>query len=231
MTVSKKAILRDDPDLAECVRFKLRGVPAGTRINGSLSNIVSALPWRIDFGDGTRQTMAATETHHPTHDYAEAGDYDLILYGRLTGVSAGSTRAAPLLGSAMAKACPGFKEAVFAADSPTAVIDRATFRTCHELESVVLPRRLVILGANVFQDCERLTEIELPETITTIGTGAFQNCTGLTKFTIRAIEPPEIDESVFTNVPRTLPIHVPASAVSAYREAEVWREFQIREEG
>lgn len=227
MIITKQVILRESPDMTECVRFKLRGVPAGTKINGSLSNIVSVLPWRIDFGDGTRQTLPPTETRHPTHDYVEAGDYDLVLYGRLTGVSAGSTRAAPLLGNAMGKACPGFKEAVFAADSPTAVIDRATFRACHELESVVLPRRLVMLGANVFQDCERLTEIDLPETITTIGAGAFQNCTGLTKFTIRALEPPEIDESVFTNVPRTLPIHVPAAAVDAYREAEVWREFQI----
>ena len=227
MTISKKAILVDNPDLAECVRFKLRDAETGLLIDGDLSNVVSVSPWRIDFGDGTRLTLPTDETQMPSHTYAAAGDYDIVLGGRLTGVSAKHSRMAPLLGSARQTPCPALREVVFADDAPTAVIDAATFRNCATIERLVLPPKLVMLGIYSFTLCSSLTELELPATLTTIGGRSFYGCTSLTKIVNHAVEPQVLDAYEFHNVPRTIPLYVPAESVEAYKEAEIWKEFEI----
>ena len=48
-----------------------------------------------------------------------------------------------------------------------------------DVEKVILPPRLKLIGKNAFSWCEHLTEIVLPESLQMIDDGAFSNCSGL----------------------------------------------------
>ncbi len=52
------------------------------------------------------------------------------------------------------------------------------------LKSLVLPKKLKIIGANAFRYCSGLTEVKLPETLNIIGSEAFRGCSGLTSIDI-----------------------------------------------
>ncbi len=49
----------------------------------------------------------------------------------------------------------------------------------HNLESVLLPDGLKIIGKEAFYECSKLTSITIPDTVTTIGDAAFFGCSGL----------------------------------------------------
>lgn len=48
-----------------------------------------------------------------------------------------------------------------------------------DVEKVILPPRLKLIGKNAFSWCEKLTEIVLPDSLQMIDDGAFSNCSGL----------------------------------------------------
>ncbi len=50
-----------------------------------------------------------------------------------------------------------------------------------DVQKVILPPRLRMIGKNAFSWCEHLTEIELPDELQMIDDGAFSNCSGLQK--------------------------------------------------
>jgi hypothetical protein len=73
-----------------------------------------------------------------------------------------------------------------------------------------------------FIGCTKLTAITLPQSIATIGAGAFNGCTGLTTLNCYAANPPSFASTSFSNVPNTLIIKVPASAVADYQVDINW---------
>ncbi|MBR4952722.1 MAG: leucine-rich repeat domain-containing protein, partial [Alistipes sp.] len=52
------------------------------------------------------------------------------------------------------------------------------------IESVILPKGLTIIGEWAFDDCKSLTSITIPDSVTTIGKWAFARCSSLTSITI-----------------------------------------------
>lgn len=46
--------------------------------------------------------------------------------------------------------------------------------------------------------------------------------------TIKATVPPTISANVFEEVPREIPVYVPEEALESYKEAEVWKEFDLQ---
>jgi len=83
-----------------------------------------------------------------------------------------------------------------------------------------------------FYDCTGLTSITLPKSTTTIEWGAFVRCRSLTSIINLNPVPVEIDPDVFYDVNQSAcTLKVPTSAVSAYRNAEVWKEFNIVDGG
>ena len=81
-----------------------------------------------------------------------------------------------------------------------------------------------------------LTTATIPETVTyngttysvtSIGKWAFSDCSSLTSITCLAQTPPTCENTCFDEVPRTIPLYVPAESVKDYKNAAVWQEFYI----
>ena len=60
-----------------------------------------------------------------------------------------------------------------------------------------------------------------------MGAWVFANCTSLSSITILVSNPLDIQSGVFYNVDMTTcTLYVPAGSVEAYKNAEVWGEFE-----
>ena len=117
------------------------------------------------------------------------------------------------------------------------------------LTSVTIPNSVTNIGLNAFYNCSGLTSVTIPNSVMSIGGGAFESCSGLTSVTIGSgIEsigglafaycPKLIDVYCYAiNVPNTKTntfqnssventnLHVPATSVDAYKDAEPWNSF------
>ena len=60
-------------------------------------------------------------------------------------------------------------------------IYRGTFANSKNLETVVLPLRLMVIGMEAFRGCSALESIEIPESVMEIRDAAFADCTSLTE--------------------------------------------------
>ena len=113
--------------------------------------------------------------------------------------------------------------------------------------TTTIPNSVTTIGACAFDRCIGLTSIEIPNSVTSIKFRAFSNCSNLTSITIPNSvtsieedafngcscsiiclkeEPPTADYTSFNS---NMTAYVPASAISAYRNAEGWKEMTILE--
>jgi hypothetical protein len=106
----------------------------------------------------------------------------------------------------------------------------AAFGDCTGLTAIDLPNADNI-GVYAFRGCSALTAADLP-VVTGIGASAFHFCTALTTLTLPAA-PPALGSGngpfLATGSTGTVTIHVPTSAVSAYKS--VWGVFASTEAG
>lgn len=138
-------------------------------------------------------------------------------------------------------------------------IAEGTFGYCPKLSNITLPSTIQSIGTLAFSGCSSLSSITLPEGLTTIGDRAFFECTGMRSITIPAsvtrignrafggrdgsstsriaafhvlaTTPPVLDGTLVESQEGTTPIiYVPASAVSAYQNAEGWKNLTIEAE-
>ena len=72
---------------------------------------------------------------------------------------------------------------------------------------------------------DKLTQVTLPEGVAGLGDMAFANCTSLAKMTVLPTTPPAVTGNTFDGVTRDIPVLVPAASLTAYKAAEVWKEF------
>ena len=129
-------------------------------------------------------------------------------------------------------------------------IGSSTFWFCSGLTSVTIPNSVTSIGGAAFYNCSGLTSVAIPNSVTSIGGAAFYNCSGLTSITIGSgiktiyssafASCPELtDVTCYAeNVPSTATdafkdsyieyatLHVPASAVNAYKAADPWKNFK-----
>ncbi|MFJ1322064.1 leucine-rich repeat protein [Capnocytophaga canis] len=126
-------------------------------------------------------------------------------------------------------------------------LERATFANCEKLTSVTLSNQMTIIKGVVegyynqnatFYNCKALTALTIPANITTIEKGAFFE-SGLTSVTLEATTPPQLidyiglfvdqyDENNYNSTPKLTKvktIYVPASSLSAYQNAEGWKDL------
>ena len=135
---------------------------------------------------------------------------------------------------------------------PTSVksIGDWAFEYCSGLTSITIPNSVTSIGLEAFRDCSGLTSVTIGNSVTSIRSQAFRDCSGLTSVTIgsgiKYIESsafascPELtDVTCYAeNVPSTktdafkdsyieyATLHVPASAVNAYKAADPWKNFK-----
>ena len=100
------------------------------------------------------------------------------------------------------------------------------FAMCGELTSITFPEGVTSIGDRAFSDCIDLTSVTLPAGVTSVGEGAFAACEELKDFYCYATTVPSTDPSAFELTPTSdATLHVPASAVEAYKSDEVWGQF------
>ena len=94
------------------------------------------------------------------------------------------------------------------------------------VREVKLPESLEYIGNAAFYGCTSLYKIILPKNVVSIEQQAFEDCRGLKSITCYAEFPPSVNAfSAFENVSTQIPVYVPESSVSLYREHELWGRF------
>jgi hypothetical protein len=107
-------------------------------------------------------------------------------------------------------------------NSVTTIGDNA-FAMCN-LTSITLPNSVTTIGEGAFSMCLGLTSLSFPDAVTKIGNRAFRACMNLTEIYVKAINPPQIFEGTFDEVPKSIPVYV-CGSVEDYRKAAYWSEF------
>ena len=103
------------------------------------------------------------------------------------------------------------------------VVNNKTFQYSG-LTSVELPEGLEKIGDDCFRACP-IEKLILPSTIKQIGDNAFNNA-NVKMVICSAIEPPTaFDESFSSYTYKNAPLFVPEKSATAYRNAEVWKNF------
>ena len=77
-----------------------------------------------------------------------------------------------------------------------------------------------------YENCSALASIVIGNGVTSIGYAAFRNCSALTAVICRAENVPKLGSYAFRkHVLRSATLYVPASALEAYKAAELWKNF------
>ena len=84
---------------------------------------------------------------------------------------------------------------------------------------------IITIAEEVFSECSGLTELVFSESLRTIGAHAFHYCQDLTSITCYNTTPPNVGESAFEGADKTIPVYVPAEALSSYRSNANWSVF------
>lgn len=107
-------------------------------------------------------------------------------------------------------------------------IGSSAFEDCDYLTSLNLSEGLQTIGGSAFEGCKRLVNLTIPSTVTSIQTNAFKNCLGLTDVYCNAVAVPDTHASAFNGVTtENVLLHVPVSAVDAYKSIWPWSNFKI----
>lgn len=104
-------------------------------------------------------------------------------------------------------------------------IETLTFYGCSKLKSVTIPSKVTMVGWGAFRLCSSLKEITIPKSVKVIRSEAFAECGALKSITSWNTTPPEISQSTFSSVSKTIPVYVPAESVETYKKADGWSEF------
>ena len=110
--------------------------------------------------------------------------------------------------------------------SSVTTIGESAFNNCTGLTSVTIPSSVTTIGSKAFYGCTGITSVTIPSSVTAIGDGAFAGCTELTDVYCYAEMAPGTGSDVFEDSPiSNSTLHVPASAIDAYRTTEPWSGF------
>ena len=101
------------------------------------------------------------------------------------------------------------------------------FYQCHELRNLTIPEGVTSIGLAAFYGCTYLQDLVLPASLENIEDNGFALCGKLRAMRVHAAEPPAVSSKTFESVSRSIPVTVPDAAVSAYKAAPVWQEFNI----
>ena len=100
------------------------------------------------------------------------------------------------------------------------------FNSCLGLTEVIIPESVNSIGNGAFSYCTGLINVSIPSSITSIGQQTFAYCSALQSVTVKAIIPPALEYSAFTDVnTATCKLIVPEESIDAYKSADQWSTF------
>ena len=109
-------------------------------------------------------------------------------------------------------------------------IEQEAFKGCTSITSVECNNRGAI-GDYAFTGCSGLKTLSIGSQVSAIGKEAFSGCTYLTQIVSKAITPPSCGELAFRDINIwSCMLTVPKGSLTAYREADQWKEFLFIEE-
>lgn len=114
-------------------------------------------------------------------------------------------------------------------DIPSTVssIESAAF-SGSKLISVNIPSSVTSIKENAFKNNSKLEAVEIPSSVKTIQNLIFSGCTELKNVTVKWDTPLSVPEDIFKGVnTANVTLHVPVGKESAYKNAEVWKNFNI----
>ena len=107
-------------------------------------------------------------------------------------------------------------------------INSYAFYQCTNLTHVTMGNSVTSIGYEAFYNCTNLSHVTMGNSVTSIGSSAFSGCTDLSVMYCYATTPPRLNSNSFTNVTTSdVNLRVPASAISAYQAAAIWKDFNI----
>lgn len=80
-------------------------------------------------------------------------------------------------------------------------------------------------GPYAFYGC-KLQEITVPSTVTAINNKAFEDCRYLKKINLLPTTPPSLGTDALRDTPNELKIYVPQGTLSAYQDADGWKDYK-----
>ena len=176
-------------------------------------------------------TIPLTVTNNSkTYNVTEIGDNAFYDYLRLRSVSIGNSVTS--IGVRAFGGCYNLFSVSFG-NSVTSIGEGA-FQYCFSLESISIGNSVTSIGEAAFAYCTKLISVSFGNSLTSIGDYAFNNCRALTSFTCLATKPPLVlgaftfafDAPYVGGVQSKCDLYVPESALSAYRNADKWKDFR-----
>ena len=135
--------------------------------------------------------------------------------------------------------CTGLKSITLPSSIQT--IGGGCFDSCTALEYLDFPEGMMLFEAQMCYGCTELKKVQIPSTVTKFYNNVFTNCTSLEEVVCKAITPPALRSSKFTNydkpqdsftnTPETMRICVPSSVVDLYKQTETWSDHAAQIEG
>ena len=111
---------------------------------------------------------------------------------------------------------------------PNANIGRSAFEECSSLTSVIIGNGVTYIGREAFCWCNHLTSVKIGSGIKKIDEIAFANTYYLSDVYCMAVNVPSTDRDAFLGSGTEndhITLHVPASAIDAYKTTDPWSEF------
>ena len=90
---------------------------------------------------------------------------------------------------------------------------------------LVIPDKVTSIGECAFHQCHKLSSLTLGASVSQIGGRAFYHCIGLKRVTVKAVVPPQIAVTSFSEVRSGIPFRVPCSSKKMYAESAEWSPY------
>ena len=171
----------------------------------------------IDWGDGSDvQTLSGTGNVNISHEYAEIGEYTIILNPE-SGCTLGlgyNSYSYCVMGStgANGRVYCNMLQAVEIGEGVTSIGNYA-FYQCSSLSSIVIPGDVASIGDYAFSYCYSLSSIVIPGDVASIGNYAFSYCYSLSSIVIPG-DVASIGGNVFYNCSSLSSIVIPGDVAS-----------------
>ena len=108
-------------------------------------------------------------------------------------------------------------------------IGKYAFSSCSSLTSLTIPDMVTTINQYAFYDCTGLTTLTFGKGVETIGTYSFSYGGNITTIYSYVVNPPIIDNTVFTNYNdlMVIDLNVRERALEAYEAANIWKDMHL----